>query len=235
MQSTPVFILVITTISKGHFMYSFWLYWYFYWGPQSYWQIRKTQSNIQSEQLNLTCIFFSFSSRLRRISSIGITNAKVLPLPVTWERKTESAPSAPHTEQENQPERTTLTASAATSLLLMKSGMVADWGRKKEKQRINRLIIIWQRLSYPREPPEFPPSFPSGGTVRKSDRSASSHPRPGASFPGLPVLRAAPSPAPGSCGRSRGPVTPAARPGSAARAAKTNRPQSPPPSWRGRA
>lgn len=180
MQSTPVFILVITTISKGHFMYSFWLYWYFYWGPQSYWQIRKTQSNIQSEQLNLTCIFFSFSSRLRRISSIGITNAKVLPLPVTWERKTESAPSAPHTEQENQPECTILTASAATSLLLMKSGMVADWGRKKEKQRINRLIIIWQRLSYPQEPPEFPPSFPSGGTVRKTDRSASSHPRPGA-------------------------------------------------------
>lgn len=196
MESTPVFILVITTIPKGHFMYSFWLYWYFYWGPQSYWQIRKTQSNIQSEQLNLTCIFFSFSSRLRRISSMGITNAKVLPLPVTWERKTESAPSAPHTEQENQPECTILTASAATSLLLMKSGMVADWGRKKEKQRINRLVIIWQRLSYPQEPPEFPPSFPSGDTVRTTDRSASSHLRPGAQPRPEPPSPGSPSPEP---------------------------------------
>lgn len=177
-------------------MYSFRLYWYFYWGPQSYWQIRKTQSNIQSEQLNLTCIFFSFSSRLRRISSMGITNAKVLPLPVTWERETESAPSAPHTEQENQPECTTLTASAATSLLLMKSGMVADWGRKKEKQRINRLVIIWQRLSYPQEPPEFPPSFPSGDTVRKTDRSASSHLRPGAQPRPEPPSPGSPSPEP---------------------------------------
>lgn len=65
---------------------------------KSYWHIIK----IYSEYFNLTCIFFNFSSRLRRISSMGITNANVFPLPVTCESgNSVSPPSAPESSQEN--------------------------------------------------------------------------------------------------------------------------------------
>lgn len=175
-----------------------------------------------------------------------------------WPVRVETASALPHLQR--QAWKTTswtkeklLTASAATSLLLMKSGMVADW--KKEKHHTSR----WRGgKSHRGETPprhqarcEHHPSR-AGGKVTDAasldatgagdcrDRGAATATGPGAPQtapallpqPGLP-FPGSPAPAPGSSGGSGAPAAPAARAGSAAPAASSSCPQSPPPSWPG--
>lgn len=177
-------------------------------------------------------------------------------------RGTESALSQlqRQTKKSNQlRQEKALTASAATSLLLMKSGIVADWKKKKRETSHERMNLLWWK-SIPQRPNpssditkalwKHCPSRASEGKAKGSDFPRCSRPpcllwppppgpAPSSLRPCLPLPGTAagpgrvPSPAPGSYGRNRAPAAPAARPDSAPRAASPSSPQSPPPSWRG--
>lgn len=143
---------------------------------------------------------------------MGITKAKVFPLPVTCESENGISPrSARETSLENNElgEGKALTASAATSLLLMNSGMVADWKKRSStwagEARVNLTEV--KLLRDIRARCEYHPSRASGkitdaaslGAPGAGDCCDRHRPEPAQALlaPPAPSFRSPASPSPG--------------------------------------
>lgn len=186
---------------------------------------------------------------------MGITNAKVFPLPVTCESgNSVSPPSSPETSLENN-ELDEGKASHRFCSHIFVTHEERDGRRLKKREASHEQVKRWQisqrRNSRHQARCEHHPSR-AGGKVTDAasldatgagdcrDRGAATATGPGAPQtapallpqPGLP-FPGSPAPAPGSSGGSGAPAAPAARAGSAAPAASSSCPQSPPPSWPG--
>lgn len=116
-------------------------------------------------------------------------------LPVKWETESALPQHQKQTEKNRRlPRFTTLTASAATSLLLMKSGMVADW--KRNTTGIVQLALLEVSINEPKfrpplppqEPPELSRNHPSEGTAEGRPQGCDRAPAQRSQGPELPFL-----------------------------------------------